>query len=181
MELLVLGLVATIGLASYALWQKGRTDEPQAPGEERTPANLQVGDVVQHLGTDYVVEGGLVFAEEAAGPGPRLYRLVDGSHTRYLYAAGGDPLLLDEASLELSSPPSDSLEHDRRHFRIREVVHATALRTGVVGQRRADGRVTVRSYAAGVAHLVLLEWADHLDAFIGERVAAHLIEVLPAK
>jgi hypothetical protein len=181
MELLVLGLVATIGLASYALWQKGRTDEPQAPGEERTPSNLQVGDIVQHLGTDYIVEGGLTFAEETAGPAPRLYRLVDGSRARYLYAAAGDPLLLDETNVELASPPSDSVEHDRQHFRIREVLHAMALRTGVVGQRRADGRVTVRSYAAGVMHLVLLEWADHLDAFVGERVAAHLIDVLPAK
>ena len=59
MELLVLGLVAGIGFASYALWHKARKDEGDAltaerkrlmPPAERSPTTIQVGDVVQHLG-----------------------------------------------------------------------------------------------------------------------------------
>src|SRR5439155_376986 len=62
---------------------------------DRTPSTLQVGDVVQHLGTDYLVEGALTFSED--GRAARLYRLVDGGAERFLYAAAGesDPLLLD--------------------------------------------------------------------------------------
>ena len=84
MELLVLGLVATIGFASYALWSRTQAAAPEGEGDlkrgERTPSNMQVGDIVQHLGTDFLVEGSLTLAEEdaAAGPGPRLYRMVDG-------------------------------------------------------------------------------------------------------
>src|SRR5262245_821013 len=137
MELLVLGLVATIGFASYALWQKARAAEtPLLPsGEERTLATLQVGDVVQHLGADFVVEGVLTMAQaaEVVG-GARLYRIVDGARARYLYvtAAAADPLLLDEERDAVVDATSDSLEHARQQWTVREVAPATALRVGSV-------------------------------------------------
>jgi len=184
MELLVLGLVATIGFASYALWSRTQSapdGDPKRP--ERSPSNLQIGDIVQYLGTDFLVEGSLTLAEEdAPGPAPRLYRLADGGRDRYLYAApGGELLLVDETALADSSV-SDALEHDRQHFRVREQARAMALRSGLLGPRRLGGRVTVRLYAAGAAaRLLVLEWPDHLDAFQGERVSPNLIEVLPGK
>ena len=65
---------------------------------------------------------------------------------------------------------------------MREQVRATALRSGQVGTRRLGGRVLVRLYAAGIAaRLLVLEWSDHLDAFVGERVSPNLIDVLPGK
>jgi hypothetical protein len=181
MELLVLGLVATIGFASYALWSRAQPG-PEDKRADRTSSNMQVGDIVQHLGADYLVEGSLVLAEEEGGPGPRLYRLVDGGRERYLYAApGGDPLLLDETVLA-DSTLSDALEHERQHFRVREKVRATALRSGQVGTRRLGGKVVVRLYAAEAAlRLLVLEWPDHLDAFQGERVSPNLLEVLPGR
>jgi hypothetical protein len=187
MELLVLGLVATIGFASYALWSRARASDegprqlPRAT-EERTAANLQVGDVLQHLGIDWMVEGVLTFSEEDTGPGARLCRLSDGGRERYLFVVGGELHLVDEATLSVDGPPSDSLEHDGRHYRVRRVVRALALRVGTVGERRAGGRVTLRVYAgAGTDRLILVEWSDHLDGFVGERVADHLFEVLPGK
>jgi hypothetical protein len=185
MELLVLGLVATIGFASYALWSRSQTGAPDDAErlEERTPSTVEVGDIVQHLGTDFLVEGSLTLAEEEAGSGPgsRLHRLVDGGRERFLYVAGGELLLLDETTLA-DATISDALEHDRQHFRVRERVRATALRSGQVGNRRPGGRVVVRLYAAdAAARLLVLEWSDHLDAFQGERVSPNLIDVLPGK
>src|SRR3954454_7759805 len=102
MELLVLGLVATIGFASYALWSKTRTTELPAGGEppsleaaERTTTTLQVGDVVQHLGADYLIEGVLTLSDD--GSGARLCRLVQGARERFLPAAPAEP---DPALLE---------------------------------------------------------------------------------
>src|SRR5262249_11885087 len=163
MELLVLGLVATIGFASYALWSRAQSTPLDEAARERTPANLQVGDVVQHLGADFIVEGSLTLAEEDGGAAPRLYRPRDGGRERYLYVApGGELLLLDETTLA-DSTPSDALEHDRQHFRVREQVRATALRSGQVGSRRVGGRLVVRLYAAGAAaRLLVLEWPDHV-------------------
>jgi hypothetical protein len=183
MELLVLGLVATIGFASYALWSRSQGGPPDPKRDERSPSNMQIGDIVQHLGSDFVIEGSLTLAEEdaAGGPGPRLYRLVDGGRERFLYVAGGELLLMDETALA-DATISDALEHDRQHFRVREQVRATALRSGQVGTRRLGGRVMVRLYAAGAAaRLLVLEWSDHLDAFLGERVSPNLIDVLPGK
>jgi hypothetical protein len=186
MELLVLGLVATIGLASYALWQRARAAETPAlpPAEERTPTSMQVGDVVQHLGADFLVEGVLTLAQDSeVGGGARLYRLVDGPRERFLYAAGAaEPLLLEEAHDPTLDAASDSVEHAGRHFRVREVAQATALRVGSVGESRGSGRVTVRQYAAdGPTRLLVLAWSDHADLFVGERVPAHLFEILPGR
>ena len=56
------------------------------------------------------------------------------------------------------------------------------LRSGQVGSRHLGGCVMVRLYAAGAAaRLLVLEWSDHLDAFLGERVSPNLIDVLPGK
>ncbi|HZS40972.1 MAG TPA: DUF4178 domain-containing protein [Polyangia bacterium] len=188
MELLVLGLVATIGFASYALWSKSRqADETAAPppplldAPDRTPSTLQVGDVVQHLGTDYVVEGALTFSED--GRAARLFRLVDGGAERFLYASPGepDPLLLDAApGLAVEGAP-ETLVHAGQSFRLRSRAIAAVIRAGAVGERRAGDRIGLYEYAAGAARLVVLSWTDQADAFVGERVASHLLELLPGK
>src|SRR4051812_46655919 len=95
MELLVLGLVASIGFASYAWWSKARAAElsgttpPELEAADRTVGTLQVGDIVQHLGTDWLVEGVLTLSED--GHGTRLYRLADGADERFLFAGHAEP------------------------------------------------------------------------------------------
>ena len=196
MELLVLGLVASIGFASYALWSKARSSEqpprptPELEPPERTVANLQVGDVVQHLGTDWVVEGVLTLCD--AGRGARLYRLVDGAEECFLFAASGppnadeaEPALLraaPEVAPELAGGgPPEELELAGHAYRLKARESASVLRTGAVGERRAGDRVRFASYAAGALRLLLLHWGDHVDAFIGERVPTHLLDLLPGR
>jgi hypothetical protein len=193
MELLVLGLVATIGFASYALWSKARQpDESAAPplppaldAPDRTTATLQPGDVVQHLGTDWLVEGAIAFADD--GRGARLYRLVDGGAERFLFALPGDA----DAALLAAAPslvaPFDSggapetVVHGGQSFRLRSRVRAAVIRLGAVLERRSGDRVGLYEYASGGARLVVLAWSDAADAFVGERVASHLLELLPGK
>jgi len=188
MELLVLGLVATIGFASYALWSKTRTADlpPSAPplgldAAERTPSTLQVGDVVQHLGADYLIEGVLALSDDAESA--KLYRLVDGAHERYLLSAPGepDPALLQAApGLKLDGTPT-LVEHAGQAFQLSSRTTGAALRSGTVGDRRSGHRVTLAAYAAGGARLLILQWTDDTDAFIGERVPLHLLEFLPGR
>src|SRR6478672_89374 len=188
MELLVLGLVATIGFASYALWSKTRTTELPAGGEppsleaaERTTTTLQVGDVVQHVGSHYLIEGVLALSDDGAGA--RLYRLVDGPRERFLLAAPAEPdpsLLEAVAGLALEGTPS-LIEHDGLSFQLRSRSNGAALRSGTVGERRAGQRVTLAEYAAGASRLLLLHWSDATDAFVGERVPLHLLDFLPGR
>lgn len=187
MELLVLGLVATVGFTSYALWARARHTEasaqpPELEAPDRTPTTLQIGDVVQHLGTDWIVEGVLSLADDK---GARLYRLADGGAERYLFATTSDPdpSWLDRVELGEASG-AEIVEHGGQSFRLRGRASSTALRAGVLGAVRpapAGDRITLAEYGAGASRLVILQWSDHADAFAGERVPAHLLELLPGK
>ncbi len=194
MELRLLGLVAGIGFASYTLWQKARKEEHEAAAAqrkrlapaERTPTTIQVGDVVQHLGSDCLVEGVLTLSED--GRGARLYRMLDDAGERFLFARTGnvDPLLLAPAPelslVETGGAPPEMLQHARASFRQTARVQASVIRVGQLGQRKAGDLVRLFEYAGpGPSRLLLLDWGERVEAFAGERVAAHLLEILPSR
>jgi uncharacterized protein DUF4178 len=193
MELLVLGLVAGIGFASYALWHKARKDEGEALAAEkkrlmapaeRSPTTIQVGDVVQHLGSDMLVEGVVTFSED--GRGARLYRLFDDRGERFLFAraGGSDPLLLAPATvaLEPSSEPPEMLSHAGASYRQTARAQASAIRVGQLGTRKHGDRVRMFEYAGpGPSRMLVVDWGDRLEAFAGERVLASALEILPAR
>ena len=197
MELLVLGLVAGIGFASYALWHKARKDEGDtlaaerkrlmAPAE-RSPTTIQVGDVVQHLGSDFLVEGVVTFSED--GRGARLYRLFDDAGERFLFAKAGanDVLLLQPTALALDpgapagAEPPESLTHHGGAYRQSARAQASAIRVGQLGARKHGDRVRIFEYAGpGPARLLVVDWGDKLEAFAGERVLGSTLEILPAR
>jgi hypothetical protein len=195
MELLLLGMVAGIGFASFALWQRARREEDQAAAQrrkrleapaERTPTTIQVGDVVQHLGSDYVVEGVLTLSED--GRGARLYRMFDDGGERFLYAKQGhaEPLLLRPAPeltlADLGGTPPETLQHGHASFRQTARVQASVIRVGQLGGRKTAERVHLYEYAGpGPERLLLLDWGERVEAFAGEKVATHSLEILPSR
>jgi uncharacterized protein DUF4178 len=192
MELLVLGLVAGIGFASYALWQRARKDEDEAERAERkrlqapvdrSPTTMQVGDVVQHLGTDYLVEGVVTMSED--GRGSRLYRMFDGVGERFLYAKSGasDPLLLSPAALALDSDaPPETVAFEGTRYRQTARATAQAVRVGQLGPRKQADRVRIYEYSGpGPARLLVVDWGDRVETFVGERVLGHALDILPAR
>jgi hypothetical protein len=191
MELLVLGLVAGIGFASYALWHRARKDEGEARAAERkrlmapaerSPTTIQVGDVVQHLGSDFLVEGIVTLSED--GRGSRLYRLFDDDGERFLYAkaGGADPLLLSPAVVPVEGDPPERLVHRGASYRQSARVRASAIRVGQLGTRKHADRVRVFEYAGpGPQRLLMVDWGDRVEAFAGERILASALEILPAR
>lgn len=194
MELLVLGLVAGIGFASFALWHRARKDEGEAAAREpkklaapaeRSPTTIQVGDVVQHLGSDMLVEGVVTLSED--GRGARLYRMFDDRGERFLYArtGGADPLLLAPATVTVEgggAEPPERLDHGGAPYRQSARVQASAIRVGQLGARKHADRVRLYEYAGpGPSRLLLVDWGDRVEAFAGERVLASTLEILPAR
>ena len=84
MELVFLALAAAVGVASFVLGRalgralKKGAARPALPAPvDRTPLTLQVGDIVEHLDRDYLVEGALLLSESPRAA--RLCRLIDGA------------------------------------------------------------------------------------------------------
>ena len=193
MELILLGLLAGVGVASYALWTRARAlreAPPPArrlnaavPAAERTAASLEPEDVVQHFGTDWVVEGVLGLGED--GRGARLSAVTDGSHTRFLFATSptSDPAFLDPApELRVEGQP-ETVRVGTQTFSVTTRGTVAAERRGsILGQRgKGDPRVSYAEYAAGSRRLVVLRWGDEAEIFLGERVPSHQLEILAAR
>ncbi len=197
MELVILAIVAGLSFASWAIWKQARTAEepggegphsldgvravPALPDGERTIHTLQPGDVVSHLGEDYLVEGVLSLNDD--GRVTRVYRLADGGRERWLVARPGDesPMVLDEAAdLVVEANGPESIVHRGLPFRLarRETVQCAAA--GSVGAEREGGPAQIYEYVgAGASRILALVWPGHIDAFLGERVARHFVELLP--
>jgi hypothetical protein len=191
-ELLILAVVAGLSFASWALWRQARGAEgaralpDKAPAGllgdgERTIHTLRPGDVVAHMGTDYLVEGALALDED--GRVTRLYRLVDGSVERWMGARPNDasPLLFEAApdlSIEANGP--ESITHRGLPFRLTARASALVSGAGQVGEGREGGRVQLYEYtAAGAARIWAIAWAQRVEAFSGERIEPHTVELLP--
>jgi hypothetical protein len=186
----VLGLVATLGVASWALWSRARNARleapdhrpPELPAAERNATSVLPGDIVQHLGSDWLVEGVLTISEEQRGA--RLARLVDGARERFLFSAPADPdpALLEPAKVAVDGQP-DALVLSGQTYLLKLRSNGTAQRQGTFGSgpRKSGDRLSFAFYSAGAQRVLLVAWGDQNDAFTGERVPAHLLEYLPGK
>jgi hypothetical protein len=209
LELIVIGLVAGLSLLSYAMWKKAHLgaledalaeerQEALLGSAERTIHTLRPGDVVMHLGADWLVEGVLVLDDD--GRTTRLYRLADGTEVRWLGVGPNDhePLMLREVAAlgpaglgawpqgrgglpteaEMGAP--EQLTHDGVPYRLAARANGRVRRTGVVGDGRLGERAWLYDYAgAGSRRLLALAWSERTDAFAGERVPAAALDLLP--
>lgn len=193
---MILAIVAGLSFASYAIWKQARgVDEPGGPAAldgnapslaaltdgERTIHTMLTGDVVSHLGQDFLVEGVLTLNDD--GRITRLYRLVDGGCERWLGARPGDdsPLLLDESpDFTVESNGPEAITRGGRPFRLAHRESPQCAASGAVGAEREGGRAQLYEYVgAGAARILALVWPGRVDTFAGERVACHLVEILP--
>ncbi len=188
MEYLFLAIAASVSAATLMLWSQARRarkdDATRAlpPAADRTPLTLKVGDVVQHLDRDYLVEGALLLSE--APRAARLCRLIDGAEERFIFATTHSA---DEAWLLAPVEPApdvhaDEMVHGGERLRLERRWRATALLAGRIGARAFDAELTVYEYGAGTGRfLLMLVGASRTAAFYGERLLPHAVEILPGR
>lgn len=185
MGVIVLALVASVGVAVYSLWRRGARGAaaPILPssgaGVDRTVETLQPGDIVSHVGADYLVESVIILNEE--GCQTQLVKLVDGSKVRWLVKrpAVDDPWLLEEEGEPLfDSHPPESLPFRGIHYRVsaRETAKVCGLGPAAVP---APSVQLFEYRGGGATRLIALAWPDRLQWFSGEEIGAHLLELLP--
>lgn len=188
MEFLLLALAATISVTSLLLWSKARRAEeaepkPLAlPALDRTPLTAQVGDIIEHLDRDWLVEGALAFSESPRSA--RLCRLIDGAEERFLYAREHEPdaVWLLAAVVDLTSDRAEQLVHEGEPLRLERRWHAAVLSAGKLGRRTIEAELTIYEYTASTGRFLLaLDGATRASAFFGERLLPHAIEILPGR
>jgi hypothetical protein len=180
-------MVAGIGVASLVLWQKERTqkgplaEEPRS--QERTLKTLRLGDVVQHLGKDYLVEGKLTYNED--GFIWHEYMLVDRTDVRWLAVEQDDRLIValyqqvPATDLLLGASPPETVSYQGIQYRLDERGSANMTRQGEVGQRNAE-RCRYFDYVGQGGRLLSVEyWGETPEVCVGEEIREASLEILP--
>ena len=194
MELLVLGLVAGIGFASYALWHKARKDEGDAlTAEQKRLAPPSSARPRRSRSATSCSTSAPTFSSRAWSPSARTAaaRASTASSTTAT-SASSTPRPAAPIRCCWRPPPTAptratairrrACAHAGGAYRQTARAQASAIRVGQLGARKHSDRVRVFEYAGpGPARMLVVDWGDKLEAFAGERILASAIEILPAR
>ncbi|NEQ98173.1 MAG: DUF4178 domain-containing protein [Cyanothece sp. SIO2G6] len=178
-------IVVIVVLAVILLTQQGQSAsvpaKPPSSPAERTLFDLQLGDIVQHEGTDWVVEGQLTYDE--AGFQWYEYLLQDGDRRRWLAVEEDDwvdvQLLEPLTSLDISANPPQELTVNDRVYRLVGSGTARMTRKGRLDRPNAE---TCRFYDYdGPDNKVLSveDWNGDIEVSVGDRINPQSLTILP--
>ncbi len=129
------------GLSMFPAWQRRfSTRAATRHAAARTVFNLQVGDIVQYAGTDWVVEDRLTYDDH--GYGWLEYLMQDGDRQRWLSIEEDDRLevlwMETLAHAEISNPPPQQIILDHLTYRQIEAGTARMTRLGTPLNRQSQ-------------------------------------------
>jgi len=183
---LVIIILGVIGIALYARQQSGKSlpfaGQPQAlPSLERTVFTLEVGDIVQYLDTDWVVEGKLVYDDQ--GYSWLEYLLQDGPRRQWLSVEEDDvvevALLEVTTSLEVGANPPSQLTFADQTYRQKGSGTAKMTRQGSTLNRNAE-RCHYYDYQGPDHKILSIEnWGGDIEVTIGQKIHPSILTLLP--
>lgn len=158
-----------------------RKKEPARPVAERTPLNIQVGDVVSYDGVDYLVKQRLAYYD--GGYEWFDYQLVDGDRELWLGAEDDDGLcvaIYQEVEMDLPEPIPDKLTCNEEKFRLDE--HG---RCGVSVTTESSSRSVQVEYwdyeSSGGHYLSVERWGGDMEVSYGKEIKPYELNIFPAK
>ncbi|MBE9126098.1 MULTISPECIES: DUF4178 domain-containing protein [unclassified Coleofasciculus] len=159
----------------------GIGEHRRLPPEERTVFNLEVGDIVQYMGADWVVEGRLAY-----NVGDYIwyeYLLQDGERISWLSVDEDDrvevALLEPTNQLELSGEPPKQLTFADETYRCLESGIADMNRTGTTLHRTAE-RCRYFDYEGSDNKVLSIEeWDGRIEVTVGQRINPRMLTLLP--
>jgi hypothetical protein len=183
--LVLIGIIVIIAIAvGYVLRQNQLSATPnreELPPLERTLFTLQIGDIVQYFGTDWVVEGQLTYNED--GFTWLEYMLQDGDRISWLSVEEDDLLevqwLEPTNALEVGSNPPKELKFEDEIFRCVSSGVALMKRKGNLQRRRSEECHYYDYEGPGDRVLSIEEWDGEIEVTIGENIRPSSLSLLP--
>ncbi|MBT9313617.1 DUF4178 domain-containing protein [Leptothoe kymatousa] len=175
-------LIVGIGIFLFMRQQQAVPAQTGAPSKQRTLFDLQLGDIVQYQGNDWVVEGQLIYEQD--GFTWQEYLLQDGGTRVWLSVEEDDwlevALMTPTKALTISTPePPKELEFQGETYRCTE--SGTAQMTRI----RANQRPTVEQcrffeYEGPNEKLLSIEnWSGEFEVTVGKAIQPRDITILP--
>lgn len=183
--LVLIGILVIIAIAVGYVLRQNQLSAPPNRGElaslERTLFTLQIGDIVQYFGTDWVVEGQLTYNED--GFTWLEYMLQDSDRISWLSVEEDDRLevqwLEPSNALEVGSNPPKELTFEGEVFRCVSSGVALMKRTGNIQRRRSEECHYYDYQGPGDRVLSIEDWDGEIEVTIGQSIRPSSLSLLP--
>jgi hypothetical protein len=179
-------IAIALGIVLVVLQQQGKlpgtNSSSQVPSQERNVFNLQIGDIVQHMTTDWVVEGKLIYDDD--GYIWYEYLLQDGERLNWLSVDEDDTveiaLVEPTNQLDISSlPPPNPITYEGEPYRQVEAGTAKMTRVGATLRRTAERCQYYDYEGLGNKVLSIEVWGSDTEVTVGEKVNPRSLTLLP--
>lgn len=186
LPLLLIIVVVAVALASFGLWQSSRSPartRETSRNLTRNPSifDMEIGDIIQYAGQDWVVEGRLVYTED--GFSWLEYMLQDGDDIAWLSVEEDDwvtvALSFPVTNLEVSDSPPPELAYGGSVYRCTDSGMATMRREGNLRRPEAES-CRYFDYEGDNKQVLSVEnWGGDLEVTAGTIIPPSSLTILP--
>lgn len=156
-------------------------NSPQIAPLERTVFSLEIGDIVQHVGTDWFVEGKLTY--NSSGYTWLEYLLQDEERIRWLSVEEDDrvevALLETVQGLEVPDAPPQSLIYSGVTYQLDESGTAQMTRVGATLNRQGEFCRYYDYRGPSGERLSIEDWGDEREVTLGQKIHPSALTLLP--
>ena len=145
--------------------------------------DMQIGDIVQYLGRDWVIEGKLIYRE--GGFSWLEYMLQDGDDIRWLSVEEDDwvtvSLLTPVQNLEVSGTPPQELAYEGNLYRCTESGNAQMQREGNLRRPNVEQCRYFDYEGPDKKVLSIEDWDGDIEVTVGNIIAPKALTILPGE
>lgn len=156
-------------------------NEQDSPSLKRNVFNLQIGDIVQYMERDWVVEGKLIYEE--SGFSWSEYMLQDGDDLRWLSVEEDDTVevqwLEPTQVLDISGEPPPELTFAGETYYRQGSGVANMKRIGTVQRRNAEKCRYYDYEGEGENVLSIEDWDGEIEVTVGRTIRPSDLSLLP--
>lgn len=178
-------LIIAVSVTLFVMQQKGLILSGKKPAElpslKRNIFNLQIGDIMQYVDRDWVVEGRLTYEED--GDTWLEYMLQDGDDIRWLSVEEDDVVevifLEPNNQLDIAGKLSQTLNFADENYTLVNSGKANMSREGNIVRRKTQ-KCQYYDYEADNGKVLSIEfWGETLEVTVGEKINPRALNLFP--